>query len=129
MFTLAYGGFDFSSPDGDISRTLGAYFRMLFPVLLCYGIGSVMVEKMKRCRVAGVLVAPVIWQLFVSGYGVKGEFGPAHLAMDAAVTGGRVFGGLLLGKFLLLTTLDFRGYLRGRHPDQAFLAQHSRSSD
>lgn len=84
--TLAYGGFDYSSPDGDFGRTLGLLLEVVLLALVCYVPSSVVAELTKGPKRAfGSLVYIGIFVLLIPELGVMGEYGPAHVAMSVGI--------------------------------------------
>ena len=101
--TLAYGGFDFSSPDGDFGRTLGLLLVVVLLALICYVPSSVLAEVLKGPkRALASLVYIGIFLFIVPQLEVRGAYGPAHVAMSVGIWAFPALFVLLIAKILLV---------------------------
>lgn len=103
FLTLAYGGFNFSSPDGDFGRTVGFLLVVVLLALICYVPSSLLAEVIKGSkRGLASLVYIGIFLFIVPQLEVRGEYGPAHVAMSVGIWAFPTFFVLLVAKILLV---------------------------
>jgi len=106
---LAYGGWKTDSFGGALAEVLPLFVKGLLLSLVPYIVCSIIMEKTRYFYVP--FIAYLLYAVFVFGPGlaVKGELGPAHVAVRFTAAASMVFPALLTVKFGVMAALALRG--------------------
>ncbi len=101
MLTLAYGEFTSSSYWGMVLETTPFLLLWILPPAFLYVVSS-SIARSVRVHLIGVLLYLVVFFLLAPQMGVKGAWGPAHVAMAVGFWAWPAFFLLLIGRVCLM---------------------------